>query len=109
MVWYDNLYVGESIGKKKDKVIRKIRQNAGQIGIYVISIASNKSNLLDIIPATDLLFKAYPKKQIFVLGIAKGYDEAVEVAASIIDEVYRNTGDFSVRSYFRDKVSVGEA
>ena len=39
----------------------------------------------------------------FVIGLAKGYDEAVEVAASVIDEVYRQTGAFEVASYLREK------
>ena len=47
--------------------------------------------------------KGYPKKDLYVVGLAKGYDEAVEVAASIIDEVYRQTGAFDVASYLREK------
>ena len=37
------------------------------------------------------------------MGLAKGYDEAVEGAASVIDEVYRQTGAFEVASYLREK------
>ena len=72
MKWYDDLYVGESIVHQTNKIKWKIRQNAGQINIYVITLAS-------------------------------GYDEAVEVAASVIDEVYRQTGAFEVASYLREK------
>ncbi len=104
MVWYEKLYVGESIIHKKNKVIWKIRHNAGQIGVYVITLASNGNNLLDIIPAAELLQKAYPKKNLCVVGLAKGYDEAVEVAASIVDEVYQKTGGFAVREF----LSAGE-
>ena len=62
-----------------------------------------QGNLLDIIPSHELLQKGYPKKQLYVIGLAKGYDEAVEVAASVIDEVYRQTGAFEVASYLREK------
>ena len=34
-----------------------------------------------------------------IAGLAGSYDEALEVAVSIVDEVYRNTGAFFVRSY----------
>ncbi len=102
MIWYRDLYVGESIIHKKKKVIWKIRHNAGQIGIYVITLASNGNNLLDIIPAQELLQKAYPKKELRVVGLAKGYDEAVLVAASIVDEVYRATGGFAVRAFLEE-------
>lgn len=99
MRWYDDLYVGESIIHKKSKIKWKILHNAGQINIYVITLASNPKNLLDIIPSQELLQKAYPKKDLYVVGLAKGYDEALEVAASIVDEVYQKTGGFAVADY----------
>lgn len=103
MTWYDELYVGESIIHKTKKIKWKICHNAGQIGIYVIAFASNENNLLDIIPAQELLLSGYPKRQLYVVGLAKGYDEAVEVAASIVDEVYRATGTFDVRGYLAER------
>ena len=107
MKWYDDLYVGESIVHKTNKIKWKIRHNAGQINIYVITLASGEKNLLDIIPSHELLQKGYPKKQLYVIGLAKGVTfergTAVEVAASVIDEVYRQTGAFEVASYLREK------
>ena len=103
MIWYKDLYVGESIVHKTKKVKWKIMHNAGQIGIYVITLASNTQNLLDIIPSYELMQKGYPKKDMVVVGLAKGYDEAIEVAASIVDEVYYSTGTFAVRAYLAEK------
>ena len=108
MTWYEDLYVGESIVHKTNKIKWKIRHNAGQLNIFVITLASNEKNLLDIIPARELLQKAYPKKGLFVVGLAKGYDEAVEVATSIVDEVYHQTGAFEIRSYLKRKSKSGE-
>lgn len=103
MEWYEDLYVGESIRHKREKVKWKIRHNAGQIDIYVITIASNPQNLLDIIPASELLQKGYPKKELFVIGLAKGMMEAYEVVQQIIDEVYRSTGGFDILLYLQFK------
>lgn len=103
MTWYEDLYVGKSITRQTKKIKWKIRHNAGQIDIYVITLASNPENLLDIIPARELLQRGYPKQNLYIVGLAKGYDEAVEVAVSIVDEVYRKTGTFAVRCYFADK------
>lgn len=103
MKWYDDLYVGESIIHKTNKIKWKILHNAGQINIYVITLASNRENLLDIIPSHELLQKGYPKKELYVVGLAKGYEEAIEVAASIVDEVYRQTGAFDIASYLKRK------
>ncbi len=103
MIWYEDLYVGESIIHKTNKIKWKIRHNAGTIDIYVISLASNEENLLDIIPSWELLQRGYPKQKIFVVGLAKGYEEALDVASSIVEEVYRQTGGFDVREYLWNK------
>ena len=103
MKWYEDLYVGESIVHKTSRVKQKILHNTLQINIYVITLASNPKNLLDIIPSNELLQKGYPKKNLHVVGLAKGYDEAILVAASIIDEVYRQTGAFAVSDYLESK------
>ena len=74
MIWYKDLYVGESIVHKTKKVKWKIMHNAGQIGIYVITLASNTQNLLDIHTIIRTDAKGYPKKDMVVVGLAKGYD-----------------------------------
>ncbi len=109
MIWYKNLYVGERIGRGAARVKWKIRHNAGQISIYVIALASNEKNLLDIIPAQELLQKSYPKKKLYVVGLAKGYDEAIETAASIVMDVYRKTGTFTVRDYILSESRMGNS
>ena len=103
MKWYENLYVGESIEHKTEKIKWKIKHNAGQINIYVIALASNPQNLLDIIPAQELMQKAYPKKEMYIIGLAQGMQEAQLVVKQIIDEVYQETGGFLVRSYLQKK------
>lgn len=102
MKWYNNLYISPSAKKKSKKIVWKIKHKAGLINVYVISLASNSTNLLDIIPSSDLLFLSYPRNDVKVLGIAKGYDEAVELACQIVMEVYSNTGSFKIRKYFQD-------
>ena len=103
MKWYKDLYVGESIQHKYEKIKWKIKHNAGQIDIYVITIASNPQNLLDIIPAQELMQKGYPKRELLVIGLAKGMKEAHEVVKQIIDEVYQNTGGFRIVPYLQTK------
>lgn len=101
MKWYENLYVGDSIRHKAKKIKWKIRHNAGQIDIYVITLASNPQNLMDIIPAQELMQKAYPKQGLFVIGLAHGYDEALEVVTQIVDELYQATGGVDLKAYLK--------
>ena len=64
MKWYRKLYVSESIGDKAGRIKWKINHNAGTVSVYVIAFASNPDNLLDIIPAWQLMQKSYPKKNL---------------------------------------------
>lgn len=103
MKWYKNLYIGESIAHKKNRVKWKIIHNAGQLDVYVVTLASNHDNLLDLIPAWELMQKHYPKKHIFIVGLAGNYEEATELAAQIVCEAYAATGSFKVREYIKRK------
>ena len=97
MKWYEDLYVGDSIEGKVNRIKWKINH-------HVIAFASNRQNLLDIIPAWELMQKSYPgKKEMQIIGLAKGYAEALELVRSIIEEVYQNTGDVDVKSYLRGR------
>ncbi|MEI3526032.1 MAG: hypothetical protein V8Q27_07895 [Eubacteriales bacterium] len=35
-----------------------------------------------------------------MVGIASGYEEALELVQRMIDDIYRKTGGFAVREYF---------
>ena len=94
--------ISESIGKNVNKIKWKINHNVGTFDIYVISFASNKDNLLDIIPAIELLQKAYPKKDMQIIGLARGYAEALDVVQQIIEETYHETGGVDVWSYLKN-------
>lgn len=39
--------------------------------------------------------------EIYVVGIAKGRDEAYELVRDIVDEVYKNTGGFNISRYLK--------
>lgn len=99
MKWYHNLYIGKTAKKKRYKIVWKVKHRAGMLGVYLITLASNKENLLDVIDSSILLQPHYKKEDIFIVGIACGYDEAVEVVTQIIQELYNETGDFNIRQY----------
>lgn len=109
MQWYRKLYVGEGI-KSKGSVVRKIRTGAGQIGIFVITLASNPRDLLDIMDSIYLMQPWYHKnKDLMIVGIARGYGEAVELAVQILECVYADTGAFGVRDYIMEQQHRGIA
>lgn len=99
MKWYDDLFLGEKAAKKAAKMKWKISHNVGMISAYVITFASNMDNLMDIIPSRELLQKGYPKKEMIIIGLADGYEEALQVVQQIIQETYDYTGGTDVKSY----------
>lgn len=99
MRWYSNLYLGERIQGKEAKVKSRVERGVPQPSLYLLTLPSNEDNLLDIIPATDLLQKAYPKNSLFIIGIEKGYDAALEMSAAIVNDIYHKTGTFEVQKY----------
>ena len=69
--------------------------------LYCISVATNETNLLDIISCNELLFAYYKKNTVRVLGLAASYKEAIQLVTSILMNVYNDTGGFDVRGYYR--------
>ena len=103
MKWYRKLYVGESLTGKASQIKWRIRHRAGTVDIYVIAFASNPVNLLDLIPANELMQKGYPKKKLKIIGLARGYAEALELVRQIIEETYQATGDVDVWKYLKEE------
>ena len=112
MKWYNNLYVG--CRKREDGYhdVRMIMQTVGlydQIDLFFrkepgIEIETNLSylpvnenNSLEIYPSYVLLQKHYKKRDLFVVGIGEGRDEALELMEQIIMDCYHKTGQFLVR------------
>lgn len=100
MRWYKHLYVGEKAKEKRFSIIQNIRLNRFQIGVHVITPASNEKNVLDIYPAAVLREEYYKKKEnLLILGIGADYYDALEVARRIVDDMYHETGGFSLKDF----------
>lgn len=105
MKWYRKLYLGDNAKDAKYKIIGKVRTNKFQFDTYLITLSNNPDNLLDIYLANFLLQPHFKKSNflddIYVVGIAKGRDEAFRLIEKIIFEVYSNTGEFKLREYLK--------
>ena len=100
MQWAENLYLTDKTAKKKDKIIRKANRGMGMVSIYLITLASNPENLFDIFHAAHLKQPAFYKQDLFVVGIAAGYEEALELVQRMVEDISWKTGGFAVREYF---------
>ena len=88
--WYKNLYVGNTAKKKEKTLRRKISCGIGTFNVFVITLAVN---------AAQLLQKTLRRRCPLIVGIAVGYEEAVEIVEQIVKEVWEKTGTVSIRSW----------
>lgn len=103
MRYYKHLYLTEGLEKKKEKIIRKLEAGKLQPSVHVITLAVSEKNQLEIYPALQFQQPTFPDLDLFVVGITKGYDEAVELVEQIVQEVYDRTGTCEIRSYILEK------
>ena len=97
MKWYNKLYLGENAKKRKRKIMHNIRFNKPQLGVYVITLPTNEKNSLDIYPSNVLLHKYYKNRDLTIVGIAEGREEALLLVERIVMDCYNETGQFLVR------------
>lgn len=100
--WREDYYVGEGI---KDAGKTKKRIDAGKValGVYLVTLSENPGNLLEIIPSYMLIQKSYYAKCPEIIGMAKGKDEATDLAVDIVKNIYGETGAFQVKEYFKNR------
>lgn len=103
MNWYSKLYIGERAKPKAGKIIRKLKRNAGQMDIYLITLASNGKDMLDIIHSAYLKQPAVRRSLPMIVGIAKGYEEALDMVEQMLMETYRETGECRIPEYLLQK------
>ena len=58
---YKYLYVPEGLQKKKENLIKKLKNGKLLPGVYLITLASTDQNQLDIFPACIRRQKNYPE------------------------------------------------
>lgn len=98
-----HLYCSESLKKRKRKIIWKIKHNAGQISVYVITISDRADEQLEIFHSGQLLQRYYKIYPPCIVGIADGYGEAIELIKCIAQEVYQKTGGLDIKRYLKDR------
>ena len=103
MIFFENLYLGETIAPKVDQILKKVNNNKIVPDLYMIALASNHDNMLDIIPEWELMQKGYPKEHIKVVGLANGKKEALALVQFIIEESIQKIGSADVRTYLNER------
>lgn len=99
MEFYKDLYVSESLEKKKDIIIEKIKQGKIQFNCYIITLTENPENQLEFYDSLMLKQKNFKQEHLFIVGIADGYDEALSIVQRITEDTYRIWKNADIRKF----------
>lgn len=97
--WYQNLYIGAEAEKERQSIIQGIKKHKLMPDIFVVTLPAADGNVLEFYPSVVLNQKHYRHADLFVVGIAKGRSEALDVIQCIIMDCYTKTGNFDVRQF----------
>ena len=50
--WYKNLYLGNTVRGQEKKLMRRLEKGKPAPGVWLVTIASNEQNNLDVIPSS---------------------------------------------------------
>ena len=102
MYFYKKLYVGSSI-RDPEKVKKNLRIGKGQFTIYVIALSPSRpgigANQLEILHCVNLQQPYYKQYPPYIVGIASGRIEAIELVRRMVQEAYDHTRSGDVRAY----------
>ncbi len=104
MYIYKDFVTDEYLRDKKKKVLRRLWMNVGQVDIYLVCLNSGVDQF-DIIHTAVLKQKSYPKKDIYLLGIAKGWESAANLAGELYLSLSKKYGSTT----FKDALEADKA
>lgn len=96
-----NVYTTEKTKKRLPSILHKIRTGRLQPGIWLITIASNEQNLLDIFHSVCYLQPMFEKLNPDIVGVAESEEAAKVLVLRMTEDMYKETGNFDVRAYFK--------
>ena len=100
---YCDLYVSDGLKRKKNKILKKLMDRTLQPSLYILTLARGEQNLLEFYPALLLQQPWYDDAEVFVVGIAEGYDAAVYLVEEIVRQVLEETGETDIRRFLAER------
>ncbi len=100
--WAKDLIIGESVGQKSEKIVKKL--DAGEtVTMFFLITLTNGADQLEIINTAYLAQKHVRENLPVIIGIAGSKSEATQMVERLAAECYEATGEADIKSYLRDK------
>lgn len=95
----EDLYFGPKALENSKKVVKDLKKGKYLPGVCLITLPTNKDNILDIMEAYMLLQPAIDTSELTVVGITYGRDEALELVRQIVDDTFSKLGTIDIKKY----------
>lgn len=105
--WCQEIYIGESIEDRSDKIIRMLNAGKAPYMTWLITKSDNGSNQLEIMDAIYLKQKFIRDRLPEIVGLAINKGEAIKMVRAITEACVNMTGDADLVA-FLDKHPVIE-
>lgn len=99
MRYFKELYISEELKGREEEIVGHLEKKEFQFRIYLIALPENEKNQLEIYHSGMLNQEWYRDKDVFVVGLAKGYLQAIELVRKITEETFEATGGADIRQY----------
>lgn len=94
-----NLFVSESLKKRKNRIIKELMVQKFRPSVYIITLSQGEQNHLEFFSALLLQQHIFENEDLFVVGIANGYEDAIDLVEQIVQQVIAQTGGTDIRRY----------
>jgi len=106
LTYHPKMYLSESIREQKlDKIKKKLENRPYFSGVFVIALAGNSSDQLEIYEAKQLAQSYYRKYPPHIIGITKTHEEAVAMVEVIVQDCLKARGDCAIKEYLLCQMS----
>ena len=102
--WYKNLYVGKTAKGREKNIKYQVNKGGSLPEFYLITYAANEKDQLDIIESKYLVPKQVQNTLPEIIGVALGYQEAIEIIQKITIEAFENTGNCDLRYFLQSNI-----
>ena len=106
--FYKYLYWDENIPEKKRNRIKwRLKVSKRDAPCYVL-VLSEGEDQLEIYNSLVLLQSYYRKNPSFIIGIAAGYEGAVDMVRQMAEDCYRKNKNADLKKYLAEQTEAGE-
>ena len=99
MKFYCDLYLTEEYRVQKGKIIRNLNKKRIGLEQYLIVLANNTNNHLELFHGIHLKQDIFMKEDLLIVGVAKGRNEAFQLVQFITQDIYDKTNTTNIRNY----------